>query len=78
MKHNQPNLFIREKIMQTVQIKDLPKGEFFKRKPDASKVYQRKDYNRQAKKYDCRDMLDCWGNGLQLKGTTVVFIGFDY
>lgn len=64
--------------MTQVQLKDLPKGEFFKRKADASKVYQRTDYNRVAKKYDCRDMLDCWGNGLQLKGTTVVFIGFDY
>ncbi len=64
--------------MQQVQLKDLPKGEFFKRKADANKVYQRKDFNRSAKKYDCRDMLDCWGNGLQLKGTTIVFTGFDY
>ena len=64
--------------MQTALIKDLPKGEFFKRKPDANKVYQRDDYNRAAKKYDCRDMLDVWGNGLQLKGDTVVYIGFDY
>ena len=64
--------------METAQIKDLPKGEFFKRKPDANKVYQRDTYNREAKKYDCTDMLDCWGNGLQLKGSTVVYIGFDY
>lgn len=64
--------------METVLIKDLPKGEFFKRKPDANKVYQRDAYNREAKKYDCTDMLDCWGNGLQLKGSTVVYIGFDY
>jgi hypothetical protein len=34
--------------METVQIKDLPKGEFFKRKPDANKVYQRDTYNREA------------------------------
>jgi hypothetical protein len=64
--------------IQTVAIKDLPKGEFFKRKPDASKVYQRDTYNREAKKYDCTDMLDCWGNGLQLKGSTLVYVGFDY
>jgi len=64
--------------MQTALIKDLPKGEFFKRKPDASKVYQREEFNRVSKKYNCRDMLDCWGNGLQLKGSTVVYIGFDY
>jgi hypothetical protein len=64
--------------MQTSTIKDLPKGEFFKRKPDSSKVYQREEYNRESKKYNCRDMLDVWGNGLQLKGSTVVYIGFDY
>jgi hypothetical protein len=64
--------------MQSAQLKDLPKGEFFKRKPDASKVYQRAEYNREAKKYNCTDMLDVWGNGLQLKGTTLVYIGFDY
>lgn len=64
--------------MTQVQLKDLPKGEFFKRKADANKVYQRTEFNRSAKKYDCRDMLDVWGNGLQLKGSTLVFIGFDY
>jgi hypothetical protein len=64
--------------MQTALIKDLPKGEFFKRKADSVKVYQRDEYNREAKKYDCADMLDVWGNGLQLKGSTVVYIGFDY
>ena len=64
--------------MQTITIKQLPKGEFFKRKPDAIKVYQRAEFNREAKKYNCTDMLDIWGNGLTLKGDTVVYIGFDY
>ena len=48
--------------MQTALIKDLPKGEFFIRKPDSKKVYQREDYNRAAKKYDCRDGTE--GGGL--------------
>jgi hypothetical protein len=64
--------------METALLKDLPKGEFFKRKPDASKVYQRDTYNREAKKYDCTDTTDIWSNSLQLKGSTVVYIGFDY
>jgi hypothetical protein len=64
--------------LQQVAIKDLPKGEFFKRKPDANKVYQRDTYNREAKKFDCTDTTDIWGNGLQLKGSTVVYVGFDY
>ena len=59
-------------------LKDLPKGEFFMRKADSKKVYQREEYNRESKKYNCTDMLDVWGSGLQLKGSTVVFIGFTY
>jgi hypothetical protein len=64
--------------MQTAMIKDLPKGEFFKRKPDANKVYIRDEYFRNTKKYQCDDTTDIWGNGIQLKGTTVVYIGFTY
>jgi hypothetical protein len=64
--------------MQSAMIKDLPKGEYFKRKPDANKVYQRAEYWRDTKRYQCDDTTDMWGNGIQLKGTTVVYIGFTY
>ena len=64
--------------MQTALLKDLPKGEPFMRKADAKKVYIRDTYNREAKKYDCMDSTSIWSNGLQLKGSTVVYIGFDY
>ncbi len=64
--------------MQAITIKQLPKGEFFKRKPDSVKVYQRAEFNRAAKKYQCTDCADIWGNGLTLKGETIVYIGFDY
>jgi hypothetical protein len=64
--------------MQTAMIKDLPKGEYFKRKADANKVYQRGEYYRDTKRYQCDDCDDVWGNGMQLKGTTVVYYGFEY
>lgn len=64
--------------MQSIQVKNLRPGEFFKRKADAAKVYQRAEYRRDLKKYQCDDCSDVWGNGLQLKGATIVFVGFDY
>ncbi len=64
--------------MQTTTIKDLKVGEFFKRKPNANKVYIRGEYIREVKKYSCDDCSDVWGDGLQLKGATVVYVGFDY
>jgi hypothetical protein len=65
-------------IMQTALIKNLKAGEYFKRKPDANKVYTRAEYCRDVKKYQCDDHSDIWGNGLQLKGNTLVYIGFTY
>ena len=62
----------------TALLKDLPKGEYFKRKEDSNKVYTRSEYYRDTKKYQCDDHDDAWGNGIQLKGSTVVFIGFTY
>ena len=65
-------------IMQTSTIRELKAGEYFKRKPDANKVYTRAEYCRDSKKYQCDDHSDIWGNGLQLKGNTIVYIGFTY
>lgn len=65
-------------IMQAATIRELKAGEFFKRKPDANKVYTRAEYCRDAKKYQCDDHSDIWGNGLLLKGSTIVYIGFTY
>lgn len=59
-------------------IKDLPKGEYFKRKPDAKRVYIRQEYYQDTKKYQCDDCDDVWGNGIQLKGTTLVYVDFEY
>ena len=63
--------------MQAALIKDLPRGEFFKRKPDAIKVYRRGEYERSSRKYQADDCDDICRE-LLLKGSTVVYIGFDY
>lgn len=64
--------------MQAIQLKDIPKGEFFKRKIDSKKVYIRADYQRDSKKFQCDDCLDVWGNGLLIKGSALVYVGFEY
>jgi hypothetical protein len=64
--------------MQTAQIKDLKIGEVFKRKPDAKKTFTRDVYCRFGRKYICMPDDDVWGGGMQLRGTTIVYIGFDY
>ena len=64
--------------MQAALLKDLPQGEYFKRKPEAAKVFTRAEYCRDSKRYQCDDHDDIWGNGLLLKGNTIVYIGFTY
>lgn len=63
--------------MQSKQLKELKLGEFFKRKPDAHTVYRRGEYCRSRGKYQADDCADICRE-LVLKGSTVVFIGFDY
>jgi hypothetical protein len=63
--------------MEAALLKDLPRGEFFKRKPEARTVYRRGEYCQSRRKYqadDCEDM----NREMLLKGSTVVYIGFDY
>jgi hypothetical protein len=64
--------------LQLVALKDLKAGEFFKRKADSQKVFTKAEYRRDLAKYQCDDHSDIWGNGLQLKGKTLVFVGFTY
>ena len=63
--------------LTAIKIKDLPAGEFFKRKPDAQKVYTRDEYDRSEKRYVCGDWSDI-SRALYLKGETIVYIGFDF
>jgi hypothetical protein len=58
-------------------ISSLKKGEFFKRKPDARKVYVKGDYDRSERTYTGMDTEDI-SRAIYLKGTTRVYVGFDY
>jgi hypothetical protein len=59
------------------KLSDLKKGEFFKRKPTARKVYTKGDYDRGSKKYGCGD-YEAVGDEIFLTGDTMVYVGFDY
>jgi hypothetical protein len=62
---------------EAASIKYLPKGEYFKRKPDAKSIYVRGEYVREEKKYSCYDTEDI-NREIFLKGDTVVYVGFTY
>jgi hypothetical protein len=59
------------------KLSDLKKGEFFKRKADARKVYRKGDYDRTDRKYAGEDESDI-SRTIYLKGDTMVYVGFDY
>ena len=63
--------------LTAIKIKDLAKGEFFIRKPEANKVYVRDGYCASSKKYIGGDWTDISRECL-LKGDTVVYTGFDF
>jgi hypothetical protein len=58
-------------------LKDLPKGEFFKMKPDAKRVYIRGEYDRSEKKYDCY-AFDDMNYSRMIDGKKQVFAGFTF
>ena len=66
--------------MVEVLLKDLKKGTYFTRKPienpTESQVYIKDDYNRTDGKYICLKWNDVLGGGIELKGTTKVYVDF--
>ena len=58
-------------------ISSLRLGAYFKRKPDAKKVYRRGDYDRSERTYAGLDTDDI-SRSIALKGDTRVYVGFDY
>lgn len=62
---------------QIVKLSDCPKGEYLKRKPESNKVYIRGDYDRSTKTYSLIDTDDI-NREIFLKGSTKVFVGFNY
>ena len=59
------------------KLSDLKKGEFFKRKADARKVYRKGAYVRSDGKFECEDADDI-SRAIFVKGDTLVYVGFDY
>ena len=58
-------------------LKDVKKGDYFRRKPDAKTVYIRGQYDRTEKDYSCIDDMDI-NREIFLKGSTKVWVGFTY
>jgi hypothetical protein len=60
-----------------VQLKDVKKGEFVRRKLDAKTTFTRGDYDKSSKTYELCDWEDI-NRAVYLKGTTLVWIGFTF
>jgi len=63
--------------MNQKTIRNIPQGEYFKRKPDAKTVYVRNEYCRQTRRYICTSFEDI-NRSILLKAETPVYIGFTF
>jgi len=64
--------------LTTAQIRDIARGEFFRRTSTSAKVYIRGEYIRgTTRRYTCMDAEDM-NRELFLRGATVVVVGFTY
>jgi hypothetical protein len=63
--------------MQLIKLSKVKKGDYIKRKLDSKQVWIRDEYERSTKKYMVTDTDDI-GRSMLLKGSTLVFIGFEY
>lgn len=59
------------------KIKDLKKGEFFKRKADSKEVYIKGDYDRASKSYSCIAFSDI-NKEIFIKANKLVYVGFTF
>jgi hypothetical protein len=62
---------------QQIPLKDVPQGEFVRRKLDSKITYTRAEYDRSLKKYCLDDYADI-SRQVLLKGSTLVWVGFEY
>ena len=63
--------------MKKVELKKVKKGEFFKRKENSETVFIKGEYERSDKKYCNSDYWDI-NRFVYLKGSTMVYTGFDF
>ena len=68
--------------IETTALRDLPKGEYFKRITSGGKlnqrVYIKGEFDRSEQAFICLPADDCLGNGLYIKANRQVFTGFTY
>jgi hypothetical protein len=62
---------------QQMRLKDVPQGEFVRRKLDSKITYTRAEYDRSFKKY-CLDDWEDISRQIMLKGSTLVWVGFEF
>ena len=60
-----------------MQLRNVPQGEFVRRKLDSKITYTRAEYDRSLKKY-CLDDWNDISRQIMLNGTTLVWVGFEY
>jgi hypothetical protein len=63
--------------VQQMPLRDVPRGEFLRRKLDAKKTYTRGEYDRSYKRYRCDDWDDI-SRDIMLKGSQLVWVGFEF
>ena len=63
--------------MRQVLVSEVTKGEFVRRKPDSKVTFTRGEYNRSFKRY-CLDDWDDISRQIMLKGSTLVWVGFEF
>ena len=67
---------INDEVVFKIKIKDIKKGELFKKKPESKTIYERLDYDKHEKKYETAHVNG--NNFYYLKGTQAVWVGFSY
>jgi len=60
-----------------MQLRNVPQGEFVRRKLDSQVTYIRAEYDRSFKKY-CLDDYEDISRQIMLTGTTLVWVGFEF
>lgn len=63
--------------MEKVRMRDVNKGDFIRRKPEAKDTYIKGNYDRSKKDYSCTSFWDI-NKEIFIKPTTYVWIGFDF
>tara|TARA_R110000796_G_C14210464_1_gene393182 strand:- start:230 stop:442 length:213 start_codon:yes stop_codon:yes gene_type:complete len=64
-------------FVEQMPLKDVPRGEFVRRKLDAKKTYTRGDYDRASRTYALDDWDDI-SRAVYLKGAALVWVGFEF